>query len=222
MNNWIKYNIQVNDWDRIVTLKLQENCKPGGTYCDVGACNGIMTSLFKYLAGEDGMVYSFELNPYNYEVVKQLQSSNCIVENLAVSENSGVVDIFGDNLSSSNFTSNIVGHDTAFRKMKKISDIKSVSLDEYFKNIRVDYLKIDVEGAELKVMRGAINTLKNCKFAIIECHFQEDWKEIYEFIKSHDLNAKNLVDDVPVYYGETTPVPGIGPMGMPYQLYFSN
>jgi len=222
MNNWIKYNIQVNDWDRLVSLKFEENANKGGTFCDVGACNGVITQFFKNLAGEDGMVYSFELNPFNFEVIKGFKSKKCIVENLAVSDESGLVDIYGDHSSSGNHTSNIVGHDTTFRQMQKISEVKSISLDEYFKDIKVDFIKIDVEGAELKVMKGGLNTLKNCKFAIIECHFQEDWEEIYDFIKSKNLDFKNLVDDVPVYYGATNPVPGIGPMGMPYQIYLYN
>ena len=202
MNAWIKYGIQVNDWDRLISLKFQENCKDGN-YCDVGACNGVITKFFKHLAGENGKVYSFELNPYNYNNIKSLSSDNCIVENMAVSDESGEVELYSDNMNPGNHISNIVGYDTAFRKMNSIGKVKSISLDEYFKNTVVDYLKIDVEGAELKVIKGAINTLKNCKFAVIECHFKEDWNEIYSVLKLNNLDFKNLVDDVPVYYGET-------------------
>jgi FkbM family methyltransferase len=222
MEAWEKYRIQINDWDTLLSIKFEENTSTGGVFCDVGACNGVITRLFKRLAGRNGQVFSFELNPYNFETIKYLQSENCIIENVAVSESSGQVDIYGDSLNSGNHTSNIVGHDTAYRKMNLIGNIKSVSLDEYFEGKKVDYIKIDVEGAELKVIKGGLKTLKNCKFAVIECHFAKDWLEIYNILKDNDLNFKNIVDDVPIFYGQTTSRPGIGENGMPYQIYIKN
>jgi FkbM family methyltransferase len=226
MTAWNKYNITVNDWDSLLKIKFNENIGVDGNYCDVGACNGLVTSFFKNLAGSKGMVYSFELNPFNYSVVKEYESNNCIVENLAVSDKSDTVDIYGDNNQPGNHVSNIVGYDTSFRKMNIIGRVKSVSLDEYFKDKKLDYLKIDVEGAELKVIKGGINTIKKCKYVIVECHFESDWKEIYELFKSNNLDFRNLVDDVPVYYRDVVldyhSVPGVGKNGMPYQIYLKN
>ena len=223
MTAWEKLNIPVNDWDSLLKTKFVENTRYGGIFCDVGACNGIITSFFKSLAGDEGKVYSFELNPYNYQVVKAFESENCTVENLAVSDKSDMMlDIFGDNLNPGNHVSNIVGHDTAFRNMGIIGSIKSITLDDYFRDKDLDYLKIDVEGAELKVINGGINTIRKCKYVIIECHFQDDWLVIYETLKSNNLDFKNIVDDKPIYYGETTTVPGIGANGMPYQIYLKN
>ncbi len=45
MNVWQRYNIQVNDWDSLLINKFIENTKPG-IFCDVGACNGVFTTLF--------------------------------------------------------------------------------------------------------------------------------------------------------------------------------
>jgi FkbM family methyltransferase len=222
MEAWQKYGIQVNDWDKLVSIKFQENTKSGGVYCDVGACNGVITSFFKKLAGDNGLVYSFELNPFNFEAIRHFQSENCIVENLGISDESGYVDIYGDGTGSGNHVSNILGHDTAYRKMSVIGNVKSVSLDEYFSDKQVDYIKIDVEGAELKVIKGGLNVLKNCKFAVIECHFASDWLDIYNTLKSSGLDFRNLVDDIPIYYGDTDPRPGIGENGMPYQIYLKN
>jgi len=222
MEAWEKYKIQVNDWDRLMSIKFIENSKPGGVFCDVGACNGVVTSFFKQLAGPDGKVFAFELNPFNFESIRHLQTENCIIENLAVSENSGTVEIYGDHQNSGNHISNILGHDSSYRKMNSIGKIKSVSLDEYFKDRVVDYLKIDVEGAELQVIKGGLNTIKNCKFVVIECHFEKDWQEIHDILKSNDMDFRNLVDDVPIYIGETEERPGISKNGAVYQIYFKN
>jgi FkbM family methyltransferase len=222
MEAWEKYKIHVNDWDSLITIKFQENTKYGGVFCDVGACNGVITKFFKQLAGPEGQVFAFELNPYNYQEIIHLQSENCIIENLAVSENSGYVEVYGDNQNSGNHVSNILGHDTSYRKMNSIGNVKSVSLDDYFKDKRVDYLKIDVEGAELQVIKGGLNTLKNCKFAIIECHFGKDWQEIHDILKDNNLIFRNLVDDVSIYIGKTESRPGISENGEVYQIYLKN
>jgi FkbM family methyltransferase len=222
MNIWERLNIPVNDWDNLLKIKYNENTKPGGVFCDVGACNGIITTFFKNIAGDSGKVYAFELNKYNYDSIKHLSSSNCIIENIAISDKSEIVNIYGDNYNSENHVSNIIGHDTSFRKMNVIGNINSIALDEYFKDKPLDYLKIDVEGAEFKVIKGGIETIRKCKYVIIECHFQTDWKDIYELLSSNNLEFKNLVDDVPVYYGDTVVVPGIGANGMPYQIYLKN
>jgi hypothetical protein len=106
--------------------------------------------------------------------------------------------------------------------MEIIGKVKSTSLDDYFENRPIDYIKIDVEGAELKVIKGGLKTLKKCKFAVIECHFKEDWLEIYNVLMSNNLEFKNIVDDKVIYIGETVPQPGIGENGMPYQIYLKN
>lgn len=222
MNTWERLNIPVNDWDNLLRIKYNENTKPGGIFCDVGACNGVITKFFKNIAGDGGKVYAFELNKYNYDSIKYLSSYNCIIENLAISDKSEIVTIYGDNYNAGNHISNIIGHDTAFRKMNVIGNINSITLDDYFKDKPLDYLKIDVEGAELKVIKGGIETIRKCKYVIIECHFQTDWKDIYELLSSNNLEFKNLVDDVLIYYGDTVVVPGIASNGMPYQIYLKN
>lgn len=218
-SDWDKYGLGVNDWDNLMRFKFKDNSQIGGTFCDVGAHKGIVTNHFIELAGPTGFVYSFELNPYNYSLLMAFRSNNCIIENLAISDSSGVVDFYGRHDEAN---VNIIGHDTSFIKMEKKGEIKSISLDEYFKDKKVDYLKIDVEGAELKVLKGGINTIRNCKYVIVECHFDEDWEEIFNFLSSNDLKFKNLVDDVPISFGPCEPCPGLSSIGRPYQIYLKN
>ena len=221
MNIWEKLNISVNDWDTLLRYKFLENTT-AGVFCDVGACNGLFTNLFKDICGKEGRVYSFELNPLNYHNILWLKDDNCIIENLAISEKSGEVEYYSNIDTAGDFTSNILGFDTGFTAMNKIGKIKSISLDEYFKDMQIDYLKIDVEGAEYDVIKGGLETLKKCKYVIIECHFQSDWHKIHDLLKENNLNFKNLTDDVPIFYGTTEVLPGIAHNGMPYQIYLKN
>lgn len=220
---WERIGIQVNDWDRLLVYKFRENTHDGGHFCDVGACNGIFTHLFKNISGSNGKVYSFELNPINYQNIIWMQDDNCTIENMAIANISGEIDFFSDSEGRpGDHTSNIVGCDTAYRKMKKIGSVKSITLDDYFKDRKLDYLKIDVEGAEYDVICGGLETIKKCKYVIIECHFKNDWEKIFNFLKVNNLNFKNLTDDVPIFFGETTEIPGIANNGMPYQIYLKN
>ena len=211
---WNKYGLEVNDWDGLLLRKFMEHTQKGGAFCDVGACNGLFTSLFKSIAGPNGMVYSFELNPHNYFNIKHLESENCVLENKAVSDRSGTVSVYAENTASSNFTSNIMGNSGQI-----IGVVDSVSLDEYFADKRLDYLKIDVEGAETKVIKGAISTLKTVKYAVVECHYKKDWQEIFDMLSSNDFQFRNMVDDELVAFGPRSEVPGIMENGMPYQMY---
>ena len=222
MKSWDKYGIMVNDWDSLLQIKFRENCLQDKVFCDVGACNGVFTSLFKELAGKNGKVIAFEMNPFNYSAIKYLESENCKLENLAVTNKIGTVNFYADNLGSGNHTSNIVGHDSSGRMMDFIKEVKSTSLDEYFNGQKIDYIKIDVEGAEIGVISGAINTIKNCNYIIIECHFDEDWVELFNLLKSTGLDFRNIVDDEPIKLEETKQEPGISSNGKPYQIYAKN
>ena len=219
MNIWEILNIPVNDWDNLLKIKYKQNTEVGGIFCDVGAASGLITSLFKEIAGDKGKVYSFEMNKNNYNSIINLSSENCIIENIAISDKSEVVNIYADNNNSHNYTSNIIGYNSSYINMDIIGNVNSISLDEYFLNKSLDYLKIDVEGAELKVINGGIETIKKCKYVIIECHFTEDWENIYDLLKLNNLDFKNLLDDSPIYLGDTKILPGINNNGMPHQIY---
>lgn len=201
------------NWDNLIKNKFINNFRPG-IYCDVGACKGEYTTLFKQLCGT-GKVFAFEINQKNLLDIEHLSSDKCIIENLAVSDKDGCkIDVYGQE-----YQSNILGYDVGFNKCDIVGSVESVTLDNYFKNIKVDFLKIDVEGSELKVILGGINTIKNSKLTIIECHFDEDWEEIYSVLKKNNLNFRNIIDDEFVFYGNTKQIPGRSFNGRPYQMY---
>ena len=97
------------NWDQLIKNKFLENMNSGSICCDVGACNGIFTDFFKNITGIEGMVYSFELNVFNYKNLLRLNSDNCICENLAISDKEEMIDVYSDNEQSGNHISNIVG-----------------------------------------------------------------------------------------------------------------
>lgn len=207
------------DWDFEIKNLFSKHSTSDAVFCDVGACLGYYTEFFKSMSSDTGRVFAFEINPKNLSVLKFLEAENCHIENLAISDKVETLQVYSD---GSSHLSNIIGHDVGYNQMSSIGQIQSTSLDEYFKNIKVDFLKIDIEGAELKAIKGGINTIKNCKLVVIECHLDEDWKEIYNLLLTHNLKFKNIVNNEDVFYGQTTAIPGRSSIGRPYQMYLLN
>ena len=78
--------------------------------------------------------------------------------------------------------------------------VQTKRLDE-FNGIKVcDYLKIDVQGAELDVLRGAAETLKNCLVVEIEVEFvplyenQPLFSDVDNFMRRHGFFLHRLID----------------------------
>lgn len=171
------------NWDQLITGMFVKNHLPNQIYCDVGSCQGVFTKLFNQLAYPNGKVYAFEINPDNPEI------SNCIFNRIAISDHDGVEELY---LSGSHM-SNILGHDVGYHPSKLSGFINSTTLDTYFKDIPLDVLKIDIEGAELKAIKGGLNTIKKCRIVNIECHLDEHWEDIFNLLDG--MEFKDLVNN---------------------------
>lgn len=138
-------------------LFFRQNLKKGDTVLDIGGHIGLFAVVTARLVGSEGKVYSFEPTPFTRTVLRdvvELNECESIVEirEEAVSSKSGTTVFFdtGDEISNANSL-------VKTERSKKQIPITLTSVDEFVqeKQIRVDCLKIDVEGAELDVLKGA-------------------------------------------------------------------
>ncbi len=142
-------------------IVFEEMINNGAVVFDLGAHVGFYSLLASILVGPKGMVYSFEPVPKNiYYLKRHLQLNN--IRNVTVVE-AAVSDTHGSSkffLDESN---------RIYRSRGRISSngnliVKTVSLDQLYKqgNIPIpNYIKIDVEGAEMLVFLGARKILSN-------------------------------------------------------------
>src|SRR5262245_31453918 len=138
-----------------------QNIKPGQRVLDVGANVGLYTLLFAKLVGPTGSVIAFEPGPVSCGLLRRNVAINgyniVTVENAAVSDRSGEVDLFvcrtGE--SDNRIAGTLVDHDARDRMR-----VRCVTLDECVTE-PVDFIKIDVQGAEFLVLRGAEKTLRS-------------------------------------------------------------
>lgn len=179
------------EWNHLQREFFSENYEEGWNYCDVGSCQGFFTNLFKTFNPKQ--VYAFDINFSNPKL-------DCVFERLAISDNDGTEKVFDNGTHQS--------HIFEYKDNKFLYEINSVRLDTYFKDKNLDCLKIDIEGAELKAIRGGIETIKKCSLVLIECHFKKDWPEMIRLFRDNNLVFKNLLNGEVVTENE-----------MPYQIY---
>lgn len=199
------------NWDVLIKTKIYENANELKTFCDVGANEGLFTIFFKSITDNFNNIFAFEANKYNFKTLKNNLNNECILENMAVSDHDGFETLYVDSDSSSAMSSIIKDND--FTKSGVIYNdsyqVQSCKLDSYFAGKIIDCIKIDVEGAELKVIKGALNTIKNSKLCLIECHFDDTWEEIFNILNG--LDFKVLLTDEPIQLNKR-----------PYQIYKKN
>lgn len=201
--NGITYDLNLSQWMEYALyfgLKSENKealyslIKPGMVIFDVGANFGETTLNFAKLTGTHGRVHAFEPMPWVFEKCRHnigLNSfSNIILENMALSneEEQLLVNDPVNGNSGGIFTTKITAPLPG-----KIA-IQAGTVDNYIlkKNIRaINILKIDVEGFEMNVLKGADHTLQNFKpiiyFEICEKNLQRagsSSKELIDFLNA--------------------------------------
>ena len=155
---------------------------PGHVCVDVGANVGYFTLLLGKLVTDQGRVIAFEAHPAN--VAKLLSNvrlnayeGRVQVENMAVSDGAlKRVDLYpGRGHASGEW--NIVGHDVEGNPTEPELEVPATSLDNYFpRGSCVDFVKMDIEGAEGAALRGMRRLLRECKpLILLEFHDESGW-----------------------------------------------
>jgi len=153
-------------WERDVLKIIKENASSSGVFLDIGANIGVV-SLFASFYFKS--VFAFE--PLN-DLCDQFEESVKLnkMDNLTVYRfgcwdvaKKGFVSIPPGNVGGSSLIFDDKFHDSSKVLRKKISLIK---LDDFFV-WDVDFVKLDIEGAELKCLKGMERILKRSKPKII-------------------------------------------------------
>lgn len=174
-------------------------------YIDIGGARGEMLDFFSK-SMKSG--YVFEPQPDNYQYLKTVFSEikNLEIIKKAVSDTNEICNFWIH--PKSTHEGNLLGHDTAYRKYPDTNkiEVECVTLDTFIdKDKHIDFIKIDVEGAEWKIFEGAKNILdtKNIVYQV-EFHLDEDWHKrslLYDYGYSiYDLSFNKLSKEHPRLY----------------------
>ena len=148
---------------------LRGYVRPGMTALDVGANVGVFTALLARGVGPTGQVHAFEpLGVSRGRLVRTLQLNGCqdvVVSDLAVSDSNGsaLLADYGPGFESwSTLAPRTVDLEQGALMARAHTPVPTTTLDRYCADRgvdRVDVLKVDVEGAELRVLDGAVDLL---------------------------------------------------------------
>jgi FkbM family methyltransferase len=173
---------------------IESKLKAGQTVLDIGAHKAGYLYLMLKKVGTGGKVYAFEPQSRLYNYITKLKAlfnwGNVTVEHLALSDENGSVTLFVP-AAKGKFTS--PGATIAPKEQKEYGikeEVKAETLDSYCTrhNIVPNFMKIDVEGNELRVFKGGIQMLTTHKPAMIfECEARHIGKkrvtEVFEFLQ---------------------------------------
>lgn len=162
---------------------LQQHIRPGMTLYDIGANIGFFTLLAARLVGKEGRVVAFEADPEIGRRLREHVSRNVFgwvaVEEKAVWSQSSIV--FFERIDPATSPDRGLGHVVTEGAIDTIR-VSAVSLDDYTKTRPPpDFLKCDVEGAEVEVFRGAQRLLREKRPGIIcEMHSENNSRVLVE------------------------------------------
>lgn len=172
-----------------------------GTVVDCGAHIGKYTILSSKIVGKRGKVIAIEPDPENYKVlIKNIalnKRKNITPLNCAVWKETKKLKLFITDTTTQHFT----GNTDSNRHYERAIEVDAIKLDDLFRKAKIkkiDWLKLDVEGAEAEVLAGARKALKAHKISniIIELHMpvlgRAGAKKLLAFLEKNKYSVKHI------------------------------
>jgi FkbM family methyltransferase len=181
--------------------------KPGQSVFDIGSHKaGYLYFMLKQV-GDTGKVYAFEPQSALYQYIKRIKDlfkwDNVVVEHLALSDSPGTTTLYipVNKISNGSSPGATIVERQKEENFGATESVLTETLDSYCTrhNIQPGFLKIDVEGNELKVLQGGVSTLMKYHPKIlveIEARHagREKVLETFKFLQSLGYNGYFIQD----------------------------
>lgn len=174
----IKYHLN-EDTNQLINgeaLLIQAVSSSTFTFIDVGANVGDWTALLLKSAPENIQGLLFDPSDYAIKNLRQRynQLPNIKVIQAAVSDTPGKMDFFEE--AAAGETSSLLMEFSNKNATKKLTNVTTLAIEvEKFQWENIDLLKIDAEGYDLHVLRGAVELLAKHKVGIIQFEYNAPW-----------------------------------------------
>ena len=198
-----RYMVLTGKYEEGTMDLMKKEIKSGMNVFDLGANIGMFTLLSSKLVGESGHVFSFEPDPYLFNVLKENlilnNVNNVSIYQMAVSNTVGAekfsmnLEQDGDNrLNSNTMNENYV-------------EVKTTTIDDFCEKneLKINFLKMDIQGSEAKVFQGMKQTLKKSPNIKIITEFYPSAirdtgsspEDYLSSLENHDLIIREIRND---------------------------
>lgn len=194
-----------------------ERVKPGGFVMDIGGNVGQYAVLFGSLVGDSGRVVSFEPDPVHRTILTRNLTLNgfrdrALVEDAALSDVNGTHVFYSRKDQMSSLVKSGLGTNADLPDVTAYK-VKTVRVDDYLASKNLEFprwAKIDTEGAEVNVLRGATGLLKSNATIVCELHpyawegFGTSFEELLSIVKASNREIRYLdpgfkIEDGPLH-----------------------
>lgn len=186
---------------------LSQYLKPGDIFYDIGANVGFFTIVAAKLVGSSGKVYAFEPEAENVATLRHNAQINRFTHvsaiAKAVSRTTGQAEFLLANYCGGHTLATVGSRADA----RDVISIDVVSIDDAIGQNEIDpptFVKIDVEGAEIDVLYGMTQTIKEYQPIILyevddrnKENLLSKQEEIAAFLRERGYAIENLADSYP-------------------------
>ncbi len=204
------------DFEPGLRRAIERTVRSGEVVLDIGANTGIHTLILARQVGPQGCVFAFEPTRFAFAKLRKNLSLNPDLATRVTALEIGLTDVPGhalpDAVSSSwNLSAPLASANPLdMGYAQSTSGAKTLTLDEWSATsnlTRLDWIKLDVDGFEVRVLRGARATLAKWRpkifLEIAPHHFvrpEETFEQLIELIRDagyrlHDLNGTAFPTD---------------------------
>jgi FkbM family methyltransferase len=164
-------------WEPELTALVPELLWTGATFLDIGAHVGWFTRLASLAVGSQGRVYAFEPAPCNYALlssnVSLAATANVTCFNVAVGEREGTTS-FAATTENSGDGRACATTDTLDRMASRYQSdhqptitVPYVTLDRLLAGLKVDLIKMDIQGLEQRAFAGMAELVERCRPTLV-------------------------------------------------------
>lgn len=192
--------------------------QPGMVAFDVGANIGEISLLFSRFVGANGQVHSFECTSDTFsrlqEIISTARRNFITLNNACLSDKEGTVPfhVYDDEHAAWNTMADRPLENYGINiKPVRTEELAATTIDSYCASRsipRIDLLKVDVEGAEYQVIKGASRMMKEKRIGCLIFEFGQTTFDmgntpemLKELIAGHGYRIRNLIKGDPVFPG---------------------
>jgi len=187
-----KKSYALNNEDTAVLNYFKD--KKRGFYVDVGCYHPIHRNNTYLLHKQDWSGVNIDTSEFSIDLFNYIRPKDLNYQ-CAISNKNGIIKLFYQKELSQLSTTERDQAETVFQGNIKEKEIKAFTLDEIlnrdkYKNTKIDFLDIDVEGTDLKVLEGLSFDKFKPELVCVEIHAKEiKQSDIYKFLinKNYEL-----------------------------------